>query len=228
MRNFILLILFSAFTLLGIAQITEEEGLATFYSKKFNGRKTSSGEVYRHTKLTAAHPSLPFGTEVLVTNLRNDKSVIVRINDRCSPRRIMIDLSRAAASKIDMIAAGIQKVKLQVVNDSIRALHLYQEIADSSKAVSDSITTVPVADSTVAVEDNFTIQVASLSTLKSAKRLVIKLEDIYDISAAYRKAKHKRKVSYKVTIGAFATREDAKELLGELRKNYKSAFIVAK
>ena len=84
MRNVVLIILFSAFSFLNYAQMPTEEGLATFYSKKFNGRRTSSGEIYRHTKLTAAHPSLPFGTDVLVTNLSNNKSVIVKINDRCS------------------------------------------------------------------------------------------------------------------------------------------------
>lgn len=91
-----------------------ETGMASFYSEKYNGRKTANGEIYRSSKLTAAHKTLPFGTKVKVTNLSNGKSVKVRINDRGPfiPGRI-IDLTRAAARKIDMENAGVVKVKIR-------------------------------------------------------------------------------------------------------------------
>lgn len=91
-----------------------QTGKASYYADKFNGRKTANGEIFQNSKLTAAHKTLPFGTRVKVTNLNNGKSVKVRINDRgpfVSGR--MIDLSKSAASKIDMVNAGVGSVKIK-------------------------------------------------------------------------------------------------------------------
>ncbi len=90
-----------------------QEGLAVWYGPGFHGRRTASGEVYDMHALTAAHPSLPFGTRVRVTNLRNGKSVVVRINDR-GPfgGRFIIDLSYAAAKAIGALSAT--PVRLEV------------------------------------------------------------------------------------------------------------------
>ncbi|HEX9252007.1 MAG TPA: septal ring lytic transglycosylase RlpA family protein, partial [Ignavibacteriaceae bacterium] len=91
-------------------------GTASFYADEFNGKKTANGEVYNMNDLTAAHPSYPFNTLVKVTNLSNNKSVEVRINDRMPDfKGRVIDLSYAAAKKIEMINAGIQEVKLEVI-----------------------------------------------------------------------------------------------------------------
>ena len=90
-------------------------GLASYYADWFEGRKTASGEEYRKSEFTAAHRRLPFGTKVKVTNLENGKSVVVRINDRGPARHDrIIDLSGAAAEKIDMVSDGVVKVKLRV------------------------------------------------------------------------------------------------------------------
>ena len=93
-----------------------ETGVASYYGERFRGRATASGEKYDPDKLTAAHPSLPFGTRVRVTNLKNGRSVVVRINDRgpYRPGRI-IDLSARAAREIGLLADGIAKVVVQVV-----------------------------------------------------------------------------------------------------------------
>ena len=93
-----------------------EVGNASWYGKKFHGRVTASGERYDMHELTAAHPKLPFGTRVRVTNLDNGQVVVVRINDR-GPfvKERIIDLSYAAAKKIDMLQAGVAKVGLQVI-----------------------------------------------------------------------------------------------------------------
>lgn len=91
-----------------------ETGLASFYAETYNGKKTANGEVYKSSRLTAAHRKLPFGTKVKVTNLANGKTVKVKINDRgpfVSGR--IIDLTRAAAEKIDMVNAGVVKVKIR-------------------------------------------------------------------------------------------------------------------
>lgn len=91
-------------------------GTASFYADEFHGRKTASGEIYDMNDLTAAHRDFPFDTIVLVTNLRNNKSVNVRINDRMPQlKNRLIDLSLAAAKKIDMINDGVVEVKLIVI-----------------------------------------------------------------------------------------------------------------
>lgn len=92
-------------------------GIAAYYADRFHGRKTASGEIYDKTKLTAAHKTLPFGTKVKVINLSNMKSVIVTINDRgpFGDRRRIIDLSRAAAIRLDMIRQGIIEVEIAIM-----------------------------------------------------------------------------------------------------------------
>lgn len=91
-------------------------GTASWYGPGFHGRMTANGERYDMNEMTAAHKTLPFGTRVRVTNQQNGKSVIVRINDRgpyVGSR--VIDLSRSAAQKIEMIGTGTAKVSLQVL-----------------------------------------------------------------------------------------------------------------
>lgn len=91
-------------------------GTASWYGEYFEGRPTASGEPYNMFDMTAAHPSLPLGTYVKVTNLRNRRAVIVRINDRgpVVPGRI-IDLSYGAATALNFQARGIQRVRLDVI-----------------------------------------------------------------------------------------------------------------
>lgn len=93
-----------------------QNGKASFYGEKWNGRKTSSGEIFDTKLLTAAHKTLPFGTIVKVTNESNGKSVIVRINDR-GPfiKGRVIDLTKAAFSVIDNIQRGVTKVQLEII-----------------------------------------------------------------------------------------------------------------
>ncbi len=89
------------------------KGLASYYAKRYNGRRTQSGERYRPAKLTAAHPSLPFGTKVKVVNLENKKEVVVRINDRCRKRKVpIIDLSSAAAEELGFLGKGMANVRM--------------------------------------------------------------------------------------------------------------------
>lgn len=93
-----------------------EKGEASYYADKFHGRPTASGEKYNKKAFTAAHKTLPFGTKVRVTNLNNNKSVDVIINDR-GPFKAsrIIDLSRAAAEKIGLINDGVAKVTVEVL-----------------------------------------------------------------------------------------------------------------
>lgn len=90
-----------------------QEGDATYYGPGFDGKKTASGEVFDQNALTAAHPTLPFGTRVLVTNLANNKQVVVHINDRGPFTQAIIDLSYGAAREIGLLKTG--RVKIQAL-----------------------------------------------------------------------------------------------------------------
>lgn len=93
-----------------------EEGEASYYAEEFSGRKTASGEIYNMNDLTAAHPSLQFGTKLKVRNLSNNKSVIVRVNDRMPEfKGRVIDLSYRAAQELGMIKKGIQRVSIEIL-----------------------------------------------------------------------------------------------------------------
>lgn len=95
------------------------EGMASYYADRFHGRRTASGERFDKFALTAAHPTLPFGSLVRVTNPRNGQQVVVRINDRgpFSGGRV-IDLSRAAAEEIGIVASGHALVELALIEAS--------------------------------------------------------------------------------------------------------------
>ena len=126
-----LLVLLLVFTTIGCSSVhtgavqetshvsTVQHGKASWYGKTFHGRPTASGEPYDMNAPTAAHKSLPFGTRVRVTNLDNGKQTVVRINDR-GPfvKGRIIDLSYAAAKKIQMLQAGVVHVKLEILKSS--------------------------------------------------------------------------------------------------------------
>lgn len=94
-----------------------KEGMASYYHLKFNGRRTASGDVYNSTQFTAAHKTLPINSYALVTNLHNNRKVIVRINDRgpFSDKRL-IDLSHAAAKEIGLISRGMGHVRIEALH----------------------------------------------------------------------------------------------------------------
>lgn len=118
-----ILIVLHMLMITGCASVVEDKhsyrevGIASYYAESLHGRKTASGERYNMRALTAAHKKLPFGTVVVVTNLKNNKSIKVRINDR-GPfvKGRVIDLSTAAAKKIGLLNDGIAKVKIVVIN----------------------------------------------------------------------------------------------------------------
>lgn len=98
--------------------VFQQEGRCSYYGKHFHGKSTASGEAYTNHDLTAAHRTLAFGTKVRVTNLRNGKSVVVRINDRgpFSPGRV-IDISHSAAAQLGMLDHGVVRVRVEALCD---------------------------------------------------------------------------------------------------------------
>lgn len=95
----------------------KEVGIASYYGRKFQARKTASGEIFNNNLMTAAHRTLPFGTYVLVTNMKNGKSVKVKINDRGPfTKKRIIDLSQAAFAKIEDLNKGLTKVEIMEID----------------------------------------------------------------------------------------------------------------
>jgi rare lipoprotein A len=94
-------------------------GVAAFYNSRLNGRKTASGQRFDNNALTAAHNTLPFGTKIKVTNTKNNRSVVVRVNDRgpTTPGRVF-DLTRAAAAKLGYLRDGTAEVTAEIVSEA--------------------------------------------------------------------------------------------------------------
>lgn len=97
-----------------------EEGIASYYGRKFHGRKTANGERFDNTLLTCAHRTLPFGTRLRVTNLENGRTVVVRVTDRGPFRRgRIIDVTYTAAEQLGMVSNGICRVRIEVVPSEV-------------------------------------------------------------------------------------------------------------
>jgi rare lipoprotein A len=95
-----------------------ETGTASYYAHSFAGKKTASGQIYDENQLTAAHRTLPFGTRVRVTNVENERSVVVTVTDRGPANHArVIDLSRRAADILGFLGAGTTRVRLDVIAD---------------------------------------------------------------------------------------------------------------
>lgn len=126
---------------------TEYYGNASYYGKQFYGNKTSSGERLKSDEFTCAHPKLPFGTMLEVTNLANNKWVVVRVNDRGPHvKGRIIDLTHIAAKELGMFGSGIIKVKLVVIGDNgkIYISRPQTMIEDSSQLITEEAETVAI------------------------------------------------------------------------------------
>jgi rare lipoprotein A len=110
MRVFLLSLIFLAFSESDI-----QKGIASYYGNSLHGHRTYSGEKYHKDSLTAAHRTFPMGTLVKVTNLKNDSVVIVKINDKMGSTKRVIDLSMAAAKKLNFVRAGLATVTLEKI-----------------------------------------------------------------------------------------------------------------
>lgn len=113
----VFVVLFGAASALGIALAqSSEEGIANFYSDRFQGKKTASGQIYDKNALTASHKKHPFGTKVKVTNIESRKDIVVTVTDRMGRKNpAVIDVTRRAADELGFTKAGKARVKLDVV-----------------------------------------------------------------------------------------------------------------
>lgn len=176
-----------------------EEGIASWYGLKFHGELTSNGETYNIYALSAAHKTLPLPTYLRVTNLENNKSIVVRVNDRgpFHPDRV-VDLSYAAAKKLGYQKQGTARVRLEAINIP----HNLEGEENSSQ------------------EDKLAnyIQVAAFSNLSSAENLKAKVQN-YSVDHPVFVAKSKgHKVIYRVRVGPFQSIMTANEVIDQLHE----------
>jgi rare lipoprotein A len=189
-----------------------QKGKASWYGKKFHGKKTSSGETYDMYAMTAAHKTLPLGTYVRVHNLSNSKAVEVRINDR-GPfvRGRIIDLSYSAAKKLGIIGPGTAPVEIVALGTPNNA--------DGQNA--SGYTPVDY------YKGNFTFQIGAFREKTNALRLKQKLEKKY-INVHIVPYDDGRRIMYRVRVGRAASLEQAEAYESILiQHGYESAFIVA-
>ena len=189
------------YTVMDSARGYAEDGIASWYGKKFHGHRTSSGETYDMYQLSAAHKTLPLPTWVRVTNLDNGKSTIVRVNDR-GPFHDdrLIDLSWAAAAKLGIDQQGTGRVRVQ-------ALSAEQKKDQGHTVAAATSSPPPPSDS------GLYLQVGAFSAAESAQALVGDLMQQFPWAVSVRPASP----VYRVWVGPFATETDrlrARETLG--------------
>jgi len=201
-----------------------QTGKASFYADKFEGLPTANGEKYKHNKLTAAHKTLPFGTIVRVTNLANNSTVDVVINDRGPyvDGRI-IDLSRSAAEKLGFINLGVTDVKLEVV-DAGDGKSKSQPVAIDNVAV-DEDEYYDVEISTIKPK-GFGVQIGTYQELVNLMRLSENLKGSYKKKVIVQVKILNGVKFYTLIIGPFPTRAKAESFHNEVKKKYSGSFIV--
>jgi len=190
------------------------KGNASWYGPNFHGKLTSSGEKYNMWDMTAAHKTLPMNTIVKVTNRRNKKSTVVRINDRGPfvASRI-IDLSKAAASKIDMIGHGTAPVTIEILgfaNKGSRTIPNTIELKKSPKSVSMT---------------GYAIQIASFSKITGAIMTQEKYDKIDGYTTVIKDIENDDGRLFKVWLEGFKSEAEARDY--KAKSNiFKNAFIV--
>lgn len=207
--------------LIGQNNVYIQYGDASFYADKFEGRETASGETYTHTKLTAAHLTLPFGTMVKVTNVTNNKSVIVRINDR-GPfvEGRIIDLSKSAAMELDYIKLGVVRVKIEVLNED----NQNQDYTPKPPVKMDKEFYDFQASRTV--PDGFGVQIGSFAEFANLMRISENLKSTYKNDVTVQVTEVNRTKVYRVIVGSFSSRSQAENLQKKLKKDYPDCFVV--
>lgn len=232
-------------TVVGVGETAT--GIASWYGPGFHGKKTSNGEIYNQNAFTAAHKTLPMNTIVSVTNLDNGRKTTVRINDRgpFKDNRI-IDVSKAAATRLDMLQSGTVPVKLEVIGfDSSGEAADTADIADIATAeIIEGISAEQNLSATSQnVEQNLSsiaqnIDIAALSSASSGSGFMVQIgafkskDNADDVSSRYQSYKgyttmtrqSSRDGLYRVFLKGFKSESEAKELVRS--GAFEGAFVV--
>ncbi|MCG6972357.1 MAG: septal ring lytic transglycosylase RlpA family protein [Desulfobacterales bacterium] len=189
-------------------------GKASWYGREFHGKKTANGEIYNMYDMTAAHKTLPFDTYVSVWNLKNNRTAVVRINDRGPfARGRIIDLSYSAAKKLGIVGPGTTDVKIVALAGP------GETTASAGKTPS-----YPVTD---LYQGNFTVQIGAFGDRENAEKLRNQLARTYQ-NVYITSYSDGRDTFYRVKVGRYSNLAQANRFESMMiRKGYKDAFAVA-
>lgn len=174
-----------------LSLVFRQQGACSWYGPRFHGRRTSSGEIFDKHELTAAHRSLPFGSQVEVTDVKTGKKVRVRINDRGPYRRQrIIDLSYAAAARLDILGRGVADVELRLVD----------------------------IDDAVWPEGLYALQAGTFSSQEAAEAFLARMSPAQRAASLYYvKAPEEGSGSYRVRFGPFSCEDSARSAMAKLQ-----------
>jgi len=201
-----------------------QTGKASFYADKFEGKPTASGEKYRHNKLTAAHKTLPFGTRVRITNVSNNESVDVVINDR-GPyvENRIVDVSKSAAEKLGFVNQGLADIRLEVIDpgdgktsDPIKTVD--QVLVEEEEFYEFEISRLK--------PKGFGVQIGTYQELVNLMRLSDNLKNSYKKQVTVQVKVINGIKYYGLILGPFPTRPKAEQFRAELKRKFPDAFIV--
>jgi len=201
------------YSVLNSAEGFEQTGIASWYGKKFHGHLTSNGEIYDMYAMSAAHKNLPLPTYLKVTNLTNNKSVIVRVNDR-GPfhQKRIVDLSYSAAYKLDMLKTGTARVKITTITEFGKKTN--SQIANQKVKIK--------YPNQASIQEKNYIQVFATSKHELAKKTAITLAKQYSQTVNY----PEENGIYRIQIGPIVNTSTRDKLLIELKKgSYPNAYL---
>lgn len=194
-----------------------QTGIASYYGRRFHGKKTSNGETFNMWALTAAHKTIPVNSKVRVTNLTNNKSVVVRINDHGPHAKgRIIDLSRAAAAQIGMIEKGTARVKVEVL-----ALDDRPDFAKDYGNTEFYTVSVDKAELT-----GYAIQVASFESMGNMIHHLERLKNAGIDNAYVQMATVAGKLVHRIVVGDYDTEDAASWKLKTLKEQGFIGFVI--
>ena len=203
----------------------KERGIASWYGKRYHGRKTSSGEVYDMYGMTGAHPTLPLPSYVKVTNPANGRSVVVRINDRGPFHdNRLIDLSYAAAYKLRLVEQGSGEVIVEAIDTRPKSPEQMPPVqATMNAAPTPSASPSPVQ--TAAPDSGIYVQVGAFREQDNARRLREKLQqnrlaENVALESWYNQG------TYRVRLGPYSSRQDAEQAAAKIKQALGTSAIV--
>ncbi|HMJ69633.1 MAG TPA: septal ring lytic transglycosylase RlpA family protein [Cyclobacteriaceae bacterium] len=201
-----------------------QTGKASFYADKFDGAMTASGEKYRHSKATAAHKTLPFGTKIRVTNLENNKTVEVVINDR-GPyvEGRIVDLSRSAAEELGYINKGLADVKIEVIDAGDgkgggQVVPIDRVMVDEKEFYDFEIKRFE--------PNGWGVQIGTYQELVNLMRLADNLKNSYKKKVNVQVKVVNGIKYYSICLGEFSSRSKAEDFIGEVKRKFPDAFLV--
>ncbi len=232
-----------------------QEGMASYYADEFEGRTTASGERFSHKKATCAHVSIPFGALVKITNLENNLTAIVRVNDRgpFAPDRI-IDVSQSVAQRLGMVGKSLTKVSVEVVEnsgisiakvDSTKHVEPKASSVDKKEQVKTDtalpketkISEIKIDESKSEVElfsveieevkpQGFFVQIGSYKELANVLKIAADIRETAKSKTKIQVATVNGEKIYRLMVGTFNSRSDADAMKTKISKVYKDCFVV--